>query len=85
MNNFESCKYTYKHRKALEYLINLKIKDENIKKEMLKRAKIHDMDKMTLYLIIDKSEASKLHRKTASHHMENKNNKDYYDYLEYKK
>ena len=82
MRNFDYCAYTYRHRKALVYTINKIIKDENVKNIMLEKAKIHDMDKMVLYLFIEKSVASDYHRRTASHHVNSEAEKTYYDYLE---
>ena len=82
MKNIEYCKYTYKHRKAFIYVVNKIIKDENIKKEMTKRARFHDLDKMTLYMFLDKKQSSSYHRKTSSHHLENNISKTFYDYLE---
>lgn len=40
MKNFEFCAYTYRHRKALVYVINKLITDEALKKKMLARAEI---------------------------------------------
>ena len=82
MKNFDYCVYTYKHRKALEYLVHKLIKDADTKVEMLKRIKTHDMDKMTMYQFLDKKESSKIHRLTANHHMENDLPKSKYDYIE---
>ncbi len=82
MKNIEYCKYTYRHRKAFSYLVDKLIKDEKIRKEMEKRARFHDLDKMTLYLFIDKKQASSYHRKTSFHHLENNLPKTFYDYLE---
>lgn len=82
MNNLEFCIYTYKHRKALEYLVHKLIKDDDLKVTMLKRIKFHDMDKMCMYQFLEKKDASKLHRETAPHHMENEIPKNKYDYIE---
>ena len=82
MKNFGYCAYTYRHRKAIEYLIHKLIKDDSLKAEMLKRAKVHDMDKMCMYQFLEKDEASKNHRETASHHMGNSVPKTRYDYIE---
>ena len=86
MRNFDYCKYTYLHRIALKYYIE---KNEYLTKEereeLLKRAEVHDMDKMSMYLHMDKKQASDLHRKTAHHHI--KEPSDFYtptemDFLE---
>ena len=82
MKNFDFCVYTYKHRKALEYLVHKLIKDADTKTEMLKRIKIHDMDKMTMYQFLEKEEASKIHRNTTYHHMTNILPKSKFDYIE---
>lgn len=82
MKNFEYCAYTYRHRQAIKYLIPKLIKDENIKKEMMKRANVHDMDKLILYQFLDKKQASKYHRETSPHHMTNDLPKTYFDKLE---
>ena len=82
MKNIEYCKYTYRHRKAFLYVTNKIVKDENIKKEMIKRARFHDLDKMTLYIFLEKKQASSYHRKTSSHHLENNLPKTLLDYLE---
>ena len=78
----EYCKYTYRHRKAFYYVVNKIIKDETIKKEMLKRARFHDLDKMTLYMFFEKKMSSQYHRNLSSHHLENNLPKTFYDYLE---
>lgn len=49
---------------------------------MLKRATIHDMDKMTLYPFFEKDVASAYHRATAPHHIRNTIPKSYYDKVE---
>ena len=82
MRNFNYCKYTYIHRKIIMALVEKYIKDEKIKEEMIKRAKVHDLDKMTSYLFYDKSTCSKLHRENSSHHLGNNLKKEYLDYLE---
>lgn len=83
IKNYEYCAYTYLHRKALvhyiqknEYLL------EEEKETLLIRAKVHDMDKLTLYLFRDKEEASKYHRIHSSHHITINKEHDKYDLLE---
>lgn len=82
MKNFDYCVYTYRHRKAIEYLTFKLIKDPETFQEMMRRAKVHDMDKMVMYQFLEKKEASSLHRQTATHHMGNGFEKSYYDKLE---
>jgi len=82
MDNFEFCKYTYLHRKAFLFCVNKLIKDPEVRKIMFERAYFHDIDKLIYYQYLDKEKAVKLHRSTASHHMENDLEKDYYDCLE---
>lgn len=74
--------YTYLHRKAFKYVVNLLIKDPKDKAEMLERAKLHDLDKALMYTLIPKKRASKIHRQTSSHHMENGLQKNRYDFME---
>ena len=70
IKNYNYCKYTYLHRKALHYYIEKNNFLEDKEKEtLLKRAKIHDMDKLTLYLFRDKESASKYHKENSSHHI----------------
>lgn len=82
MKNLEYCKYTYRHRKAFYYVVNKIIKDETIKKEMLTRARFHDLDKMTLYMFLEKKTSSSYHKNFSHHHLENNLPKTFYDYLE---
>ena len=82
MRNFEYYAYTFRHRQAIKYLIFKLIKDDEVKKEMLKRATLHDMDKVILYQFLDKKEASNYHRLNSQHHMENDLPKTYFDKLE---
>lgn len=82
MKNLEYLKYTYLHRRAFVYTVNKLITDIELKKELLKRAEVHDMDKMISYLFREKKQSSELHKKTANHHMENNLTKSYYDFVE---
>jgi len=70
MKNFEYCKYTYLHRRALLHYIQ---KNQYLTNEekiiLIERAKVHDMDKMTLYFFRGKEKASKYHREYATHHI----------------
>lgn len=74
--------YTYMHRKAFVFVVNKIVKDEAQKKELLRRAEFHDMDKMLLYTLIEKEASSAYHRKTAAHHMGNSDYKDVFDIME---
>lgn len=82
LKNFEKCIYTYRHRKAIKYLIEKLIADEQLKTIMLQRAATHDMDKMVMYQVLDYSEAHRIHRAISTHHMTNSIPKSYYDYVE---
>lgn len=82
MKNFDYCKYTYVHRKVIELLAKKYIKNKVDLDEVLRRVKIHDMDKMVLYLLWPKSQASEYHRAHVAHHMQNNISKDKYDLIE---
>lgn len=82
MRNFDYLQYTYLHRKAFYYTVNKLVKDESDMKEMMARFKRHDMDKMVMYTIMDKKDASHYHRTHQSHHVDNNLKKTYYDYME---
>ena len=71
MKNLNWCIYTYRHRRAFEYCVNKLIHDPDLKEEMLKRARIHDMDKMVMYLFLEQKEAQKIHMMHQPHHLEN--------------
>lgn len=87
LKNFEYCQYTYRHRKALLYFIekNKFLSDEE-KSEMMKRARYHDLDKMTMYLFHSKDSSSDYHRHNNKHHLSEyyggKNEISYYDRME---
>lgn len=69
MKNFEYCVQIYKHRLALKKLIeNNAYLSDDVKEQLLKRASVHDMDKMVMCLFWDKDEAEKYHRESAYHH-----------------
>lgn len=71
MNNFGYCKYTYLHRKSLEYFIkNNKYLNDEDRNILLEHAKYHDLDKMVLYLFWTKDEASKYHKQHNRHHID---------------
>ena len=82
MKNLNWCIYTYRHRRAFEYCVNKLIHDPNLKEEMLKRAKIHDMDKMVMYLFLEQKEAQKIHMMHQPHHLENSLPRTYEDLVE---
>ena len=82
MKNLNWCIYTYRHRRAFEYCVNKLIHDPNLKEEMLKRARIHDMDKMVMYLFLEQKEAQKIHMMHQPHHLENSLPRTYEDLVE---
>ena len=82
MKNMQWCIYTYRHRKAFEYCVRKLIKEPALRDEMLRRARIHDMDKMIMYLFLDQKEAQEIHVKTKPHHLENQLPRTYEDYVE---
>ena len=81
MKNADYCKYTYAHRKMVEFLIKKYVKDEATLKVMLDRARDHDLDKMTSYLFYNHEAAHDTHVANTSHH-DNKIKKNRYDYIE---
>lgn len=58
------------------------IHDPSLLEEMLRRARVHDMDKMIMFLFIDRKKAQDIHVQTARHHVENDLNKTYEDLVE---
>jgi hypothetical protein len=82
MKNLQWCIYTYRHRKAFEYCVRKLIKEPALRDEMLRRARVHDMDKMIMYLFLDQKEAQEIHVKTKPHHLENQLPRTYEDYVE---
>ena len=56
--------------------------DPDLKEEMLKRARIHDMDKMVMYLFLEQKEAQKIHMMHQPHHLENSLPRTYEDLVE---
>lgn len=82
MKNLKWCIYTYRHRRAFEYCARKLIKDPALLGEMLRRARVHDMDKMILYLFLDQKEAQERHVMTKPHHLENQLPRTYEDYVE---
>lgn len=81
MKNHAFCEYTYFHRVAFRLLVEKYFEGEE-RIEMLKRAEVHDLDKLLLYQFKEKDEVKEYHRMNFSHHLKNFDNLDYYDYLE---
>lgn len=50
MKNFDWCAYTYRHRIALQYVLEELVQETELKEQMKQRAIMHDRDKMFLYL-----------------------------------
>ena len=82
MKNLKWCIYTYRHRRAFEYCVRKYIHNDPLREEMLRRAAVHDMDKMIMYLFMDQKAAQKLHVTTKPHHLENDLPRTYEDYVE---
>lgn len=82
MKNLKWCIYTYRHRRAFEYCVHKYIREPALREEMLRRADIHDMDKMVMYLFMDQKAAQEMHVKTQPHHLENDLPRTYEDYVE---
>ncbi|MBR2706660.1 MAG: hypothetical protein IKE74_05380 [Mogibacterium sp.] len=82
MKNLKWCIYTYRHRKAFEYCVRRYIHEPVLREEMLMRAAVHDMDKMTMYLFMDQKEAQEMHVDTQPHHLENDLPRTYEDLVE---
>lgn len=82
MRNFEWCVYTYKHRIAFEYVAKRVIKNDLLLEEILKRGKMHDLDKMLLYLFVSWDDAVEYHITHRSHHLESGGEKTYEDLVE---
>ena len=58
------------------------IHEPSLREEMLKRAAVHDMDKMLMYLFMDQRAAQEMHTRTQPHHLENDLPRTYEDYVE---
>lgn len=82
MKNLQWCIYTYRHRKAFEYCARKLIRDPGLRDVMLRRARVHDMDKMIMYLFLDQKEAQEMHVKNQPHHLENQLPRTYEDFVE---
>ena len=79
MKNQESIRYTYCHRKMVQYLAKRYVKEEQQK--VYEQVQNHDLDKMFLYLFYNQKDASAIHRKLTSHH-KNEIPKRKADYIE---
>lgn len=82
MRNLEWCIYTYRHRRAFEYCLRRYVHEPSLREEMLKRAAVHDMDKMLMYLFMDQKAAQDIHTGMQPHHLENDLPRTYEDYVE---
>ena len=82
MKNLNWCIYTYRHRRAFLYCVKKLINEPGLREELLRRARIHDMDKMVMYLFLEQKEAQKVHMMTQPHHLENSLPKTYEDLVE---
>ncbi|MBR2845865.1 MAG: hypothetical protein IKF00_11705 [Solobacterium sp.] len=82
MKNLDWNIYTYRHRRAFAYCVSRLIHDPVLKQEMLKRAEVHDMDKMLMYLFLDQHTAQLLHVQRQPHHLENSLPRSYEDLVE---
>jgi|GEM_PF-2400323 hypothetical protein len=82
MKNRDWLVYTYRHRRAFEAMARCLISDPELLRRMLERARVHDMDKMLLYLFLDQHSAQHLHVMTARHHLENDLPKSHEDLVE---
>ena len=71
MKNWEWLQYTYRHRQAFVYCARKLVRDPDLRAEMLARARVHDMDKMVMYLFLDQQTAQRVHVETQPHHLEN--------------
>ena len=82
MENLEWCIYTYKHRMAFAYVAKRLIRDEALLAKILERGKVHDLDKMLLYLFVPWEDAIQYHMTHRKHHLECEGPKSYEDLLE---
>lgn len=79
--NLEYIKYTFKHRRAI-YLVAKKVLPEDIFESMRQRLVIHDIDKLFMYVAMNKKDVSEYHRNHQRHHVENDILKTKEDYIE---
>lgn len=78
MKNQDYIDYTYKHRKVVIYLAEKYFKNN---KQLLEQVKLHDLDKLFMYLFYSKKDSSRIHGMLSSHH-DNEIEKTYLDYVE---
>lgn len=82
MRNLDWLVYTFRHRRAFEYCVKKRVRDPELRAELLRRAKIHDLDKMVMYLFMDQRKAQRLHIQTQPHHLENSLPRTHADWVE---
>ena len=82
MRNYDYICYTYLHRKVFETVAKKYVTNEADRREILERAKKHDLDKILLYLHTDKNTAHNYHRESSNHHLSGSKKFTYSDYLE---
>ena len=82
VKNADWIAYTYRHRKAFAYCAEKLVHEPVLREEMLRRAEVHDMDKMLMYLFLDQHTSQILHVQNKAHHLENNLTKSYEDLVE---
>lgn len=82
MKNFDWCAYTYRHRIALQYVLEELVQETELKEQMKQRAIMHDRDKMFLYLFLEQIDCQHYHVAHQPHHLENPLQKSYEDLVE---
>lgn len=81
----EKMVYTWYHRKAFLLIasIDLHLMTEEERLEMIRRAMVHDLDKMYMYTFMSRKEVRNIHRMIQPHHLDNTTiPRTEYDYLE---
>ena len=81
MDNLESIKFTYKHRKVVDFLAKKYLSKEEYE-EIYHQIKLHDFDKMMSYLFYPRETCKIIHRENNAHHLENNKTRTRLDYLE---
>ena len=81
MDNLESIKYTYKHRKVVDFLAKKYLSKKEYKL-IYPQIKLHDFDKMMSYLFYPRETCKVIHRDNSAHHVGNDIKKSRLDYLE---
>lgn len=79
MKNEQHAIYTYKHRKIVMFLADKYVKTN--REKILEQVKLHDLDKLFMYMFYEKEDVSKIHRMFSTHH-DNEMPKTYEDYVE---